>query len=394
MGAIPFSTKIAFTRDIILAGDAIDAGVVASTTWTREKYWKAWCSYANSVNINPLLTDTIPIIRDMVLTAFAARVRQGYYGNGNTIKVQSVTDAMAAISKTIELAGYRSPVYRADNKYNLSIERAVEGWRRDDPLAIPQLAVPVTVPLQMAEEAYRSNGTALLRTIADLALIGFFYLLRVGEYTRPRVVTRNGKIVSATRTKQFKIKDVGFFKDGVILPRRSPLAILLTADQCTLKITNQKNGRMGETITHETVKDAIHGPVTAVARRVHHILSNGGTEDFLLSDYINEAGVWNTITASQMRQGVRTSVKTLKLDQNGIDPDLVGVHSLRAGGAMALKLQGVSDTIIQKQGRWTSMTFLQYIHNQIAHLSKSLSTKMSTQLIFQNIANIEKIPTR
>ena len=108
---------------------------------------------------------------------------------------------------------------------------------------------------------------------------------------------------------------------------------------------------------------------------------------------MNEAGVWNTITASQMRHGVRESVKTLKLDKNGIDPDLVGVHSLRAGGAMALKLQGVSDTIIQKQGRWTSMTFLQYIHNQIAHLSKSLSTKMSTQLTFQNIANIEKIPT-
>ena len=215
MGAIPFSTKIAFTRDIILAGDAIDAGVVASTTWTREKYWKAWCSYANSVNINPLLTDTIPIIRDMVLTAFAARVRQGYYGNGNTIKVQSVTDAMAAISKTIELAGYRSPVYRADNKYNLSIERAVKGWRRDDPLAIPQLAVPVTVPLQMAEEAYLT-GTALQQTIANLALLGFFYLLRVGEYTQPRVVTRNGKTVSATRTKQFKVKDVGFFKDGQI----------------------------------------------------------------------------------------------------------------------------------------------------------------------------------
>ena len=42
-----------------------------------------------------------------------------------------------------------------------------------------------------------------------------------------------------------------------------------------------------------------------------------------------------------MRQGVRTSVKTLQLDKNGIDPDLVGVHSLRAGGTMALKLQDV-----------------------------------------------------
>jgi len=35
---IPFSTKIAFTRDVILAGEAIDAGVMASTSWTREKY--------------------------------------------------------------------------------------------------------------------------------------------------------------------------------------------------------------------------------------------------------------------------------------------------------------------------------------------------------------------
>jgi hypothetical protein len=81
---------------------------------------------------------------------------------------------------------------------------------------------------------------------------------------------------------------------------------------------------------------------------------------------------------------------TLELHKNGIDPDLVGVHSLRAGGAMALKLQGVSDTTIKKQGRWTSMTFLQYIHNQIAHLSKDLSTKMSTNLTFINVASIEQ----
>ena len=122
----------------------------------------------------------------------------------------------------------------------------------------------------MAEAAYQI-GTNFAKAIADLALIGFFYLLRVGEYTRPRVVTRNGKKVSATLTKQFLIKDVGFFKYGQVLPRRSPLDILLTADQCALKITNQKNGRMGETITHETVEDAIHGPVTAVARCVHHM---------------------------------------------------------------------------------------------------------------------------
>ena len=32
-----------------------------------------------------------------------------------------------------------------------------------------------------------------------------------------------------------------------------------------------------------------------------------------LSEYINEVGTWNTITASQMRHGVRTSVNNLKI---------------------------------------------------------------------------------
>ena len=285
-------------------------------------------------------------------------------------------------------------MYRAPNTYNLQIQRCIEGYKREDPPAVPQLALPVTVPLKMADIAYNPNtnsqATAHQKTIADLALTAFFYLLRVGEYTAPRYVTRNGRTIRATRTVQFTIGNIGFFKGGKTLTRHSDLATLLTADQCTLKITNQKNGRMGETITHETILNERHGPVTALARRVHHILSNGGNEDNLLADYIDENGKWHTVTSSQMRVGVREGVRVLELHKNGIDIDLIGVHSLRAGGAMALKLQGVSDTIIQKQGRWTSMTFLQYIHNQIAYLTKGLSTKMHTKLTFCNIANIEK----
>ena len=39
---------------------------------------------------------------------------------------------------------------------------------------------------------------------------------------------------------------------------------------------------------------------------------------------------------------------------------------------MALKLTGADDTTIIKLGRWSGLTFLQYIHNQIAHLSANL----------------------
>ena len=140
----------------------------------------------------------------------------------------------------------------------------------------------------------------------------------------------------------------------------------MNADHVTFKITNQKNGRMGETISHEKLRNKDkHGPIVAAARRIHHILSNGSTEENLFCDFLTNEGMWQSITSSDMRTAVRLSVHQLGLQAHGTDPNLVGVHSLRAGGAMALKLQGVSDTTIKKQGRWASMTFLQYIHTQI-----------------------------
>lgn len=180
--------------------------------------------------------------------------------------------------------------------------------------------------------------------------------------------------------------NVGFFKDGKLVPRTSPLEQLLDCDLCTLKISSQKNGRMGETITqHSTGKDVC--PVKAVAHIVHHIIDNGGTEETLLCHYYAD-DEWHTVTSPCIVAAVREAAKQLKLPQHGIDLDLIGAHSLRAGGAMAIKLHGYSDTTIMKMGQWTSLTFFQYIHNQIAHLSKDISKKMSIELPFVNVAAV------
>ena len=69
-------------------------------------------------------------------------------------------------------------------------------------------------------------------------------------------------MVRATRTVQFKVKDVGFWKDGKILPRRSSLSDLLQADAATMKITNQTNGRTGQTLHHESTEP--NGAVAAM----------------------------------------------------------------------------------------------------------------------------------
>ena len=104
---------------------------------------------------------------------------------------------------------------------------------------------------------------------------------------------------------------------------------------------------MGQTIHHQTTGD--NGAVAAHARRVSHILSNGGSEQLLILAVKTSKG-WDDVTSQAIVKAVRTAAVSLNLAKKGIDPDIIGAHSLRAGGAMALKLQKYPDTTIQKNG--------------------------------------------
>ena len=154
-----------------------------------------------------------------------------------------------------------------------------------------------------------------------------------------------------------------------------------------MKFSKQKNGQMGQTITQHS-SGTPECPVSTLAHVVYDIRSNGGNKDTLL------CSVWKgkllvDIESHHIIIMVRDTAKQLKLHQQAIDHDLVGAHSLRAGGAMALKLHGYDDTTIMKMGRWTFLTFFQYIHNQIAHLWKDIAKKINIPLPFVNLAAIQ-----
>ena len=267
--------------------------------------------------------------------------------------------------------------------------------RRSDPLPVPQLAIPVGV-IEMAYKLGYATRVEKMKAVADLSIVAFYYLLRVGEYTKPRQATINGQQIRATRTVQFRLKDIGFFDTNNRLinvwttPQHLLLNVLFLAKGAVLKISNQKNGRMGQTIFQECIPDVLDGPTQALARRVVHIVSNKGSPESLLCDYYDKPDQQhpNQIKSTDMIQMIRHSVKALGLQHQGIDPDLVGAHSPRAGGAMALKLSGKDDTTIMKYGRWSGFTFLMYIHNQIAHLAAGVSQDMRNPVPFVNIGNI------
>ena len=369
---------------------SIRSGTTPAVERDRQKYWRHWTTYCKLWGVSPFLDTQSQIEANIILTAFAVRVRSGYYGRGSKLKVQGVGKALAAISSTIEMAGQPSPVYRAHQVYQRPIERLIEAMRRDDPPPVPQLAVPISV-IKQSYKHLTKGATQRDTAATHLMSIAFFYLLRVGEYTKPRTVSQDGKKVRATRTVQFRVGDIGFFNGTKhIQATASNLQELLQCTAATLRISNQKNGRMGDTIHQEALKSEIHCPVKALAHRVHHILAHGGTASTLLCSFKEsmKETTWTHITSGDIIKAVRKGVTLSNLYCNtNIDPELVGAHSLRAGGAMALKLTGASDTTIMKMGRWSGLTFCMYIHTQIAHLSKGLTTQMNTDMPFVNIAH-------
>ena len=133
--------------------------------------------------------------------------------------------------------------------------------------------------------------------------MAFYFLLRVGEYTKPWTVRRDGKCITATRTNQFVVGNVGFFRDGIISPRTLSLDVILTEDLATLKISNQKNGRMGQTITQHAT-DRVMCPVRALVHIVHNILSEGGDNETLLCSVKNNTE-WVPVESHHMVAAVR-----------------------------------------------------------------------------------------
>ena len=78
--------------------------------------------------------------------------------------------------------------------------------------------------------------------------------------------------------------------------------------------------------------------------------------------------LWNTIAKSHVRcyENSRPA--------NGVFDQRIDTHSLRGGGATALYTQGVPLGVIQRWGRWQSLTFHQYLRHDASALNRLSET--------------------
>jgi hypothetical protein len=217
------------------------------------------------------------------------------------------------------------------------------------------------------------------QALADLVILAFFFLLRVGEYTPPG----NRK----TRTTQIRRKDMQFWKKrpNGLIDRISPQATpaeILAADAITITLDNQKNGQRDAVLHHEALPNNPLCPCKAAARRFISMRRCAPTNaNAILSLYAPNRHV----SAAQISGVLRAAALRAMIWLQGYDLKRIGPHSLRASGAMQLKLNGVSDSMIQKMGRWSGATWQKYLHGQISCLTSGLSARMATPVLYYNV---------
>jgi hypothetical protein len=340
----------------------------------RRTAWTNWIAYAQLCRIDPWMRYFEKALKQTYLIAFAARVRTGIFGHAVQVGFQSVEKALRHVAQTLLLAGYDDPRRTYGGKeLDLPFRHLLKSYKDQDPAPRPQLALPVAT-IERAGAFYQAPNTALTRATADLVTTAFVFLLRVGEYAMPR---RNVR----TRTVQFRVQDVTFRHNGLVIPNTAPCALLEAAESVTLYVDNQKNGHRGGTI-HHTACPSWFCPVKALARRVSSIMSQGYEQATPLS----QVGPGSHVVAANVTALVHHAARDTNLLAQGYELNRIGTHSLRASGAMALKLQGVDDSLIMKIGRWTGLTFLTYIHAQIGDLNTGLAQRMATRIHFVNVA--------
>ena len=102
-----------------------------------------------------------------IFSGFAGQVREAHLARGHRGSCSRVQRAVRAISQTCELdKGYNS-LYRPPGKYLKPLELMFSGFINEDKLSVPQIAVPVVVPQQMAMVGMVKEATPKEQAVGD-----------------------------------------------------------------------------------------------------------------------------------------------------------------------------------------------------------------------------------
>ena len=379
---MPVARKAYQIRLYLAANRAAFNGVVASTHKEQRRFWNIWVNYLhqNYPSFSPLLPELSFKQRLEMFGSFAVYIREGHYRSPpKPVGCEQVKVALRAISTAFVLDGLPNPMVGPERRYYLPLARQLEAYKREDPAPKPQLALPVGVLSHIFKRGLQAQSQKV-RALSDLSIVAWFYLLRVGEYTYKSPSTN-------TRTTPFCISDVTLWCGTSQLDPTLPRHYLL--QHCTaasFQLDNSKTGARNAVIHHDRTNLDIC-PVAAIIRRLSHIYRHTRDPNTNISAYFaHPIAHKRHLTTDHVNVFLKAIVSELPPNLYNLPKSRISSHSLRAGGALALHLNGVPAHTIQLYGRWSSSTFMLYIHTQLSCFSQGLSQQMALPVHFYNLA--------
>jgi thiol-disulfide isomerase/thioredoxin len=284
LATLPTEEATELRGDLDAMPHDIAHGVCPSRVVSAQNTWKIWCHFCDSINVDPGLSqfqDPFP-----VLYAFARRWRDGRLApRGKPVRARTAEDAVRAVGQAFSQLGAPDPCLTNLGKMDLRLTRVITGWKRTDPSPERRKPVPKYVLFE-ADRLARSYNQARELAIADLMWIGFFYLLRPGEYlyaTKGRYPFTLGDIVLRIGAQEYTADTI-------------PLHLLHLVSYAGLTFTMQKNGVPGELIGLTTTGASIACPVRSILRRVQHVRAYTNARDTPLYAYFDQAGVQRRVS--------------------------------------------------------------------------------------------------
>ena len=380
MAALPTAPADTFRRDLRLATQEVAGGVVPARSREALAHWKKWTQFCDEQTISPSLAglaDPIPFLQ-----VFAYRFRHGQLNTTHReVRSRTVENAIRSVGQTLAAMGTPDPRYTATGKIDFRLQRMLAGYRKLDAPPLRVKPIPVPILHHIAQQALRTNSAVDL-AIADMICLGFFFLLRPGEYTG-----------TTSETQPFHLQNVTLFVGPTRLDTlTTDIGRFAAATFVTLEFTTQKNAVRGECIGLGRSGDPFFCPVLAAARRVAHLRSHHAASTQPLASYVHPTtNALRRITPTDITTTLRLAT-TILGPAYGFLPDNVSARSLRASGAMALLCADVDSDRIQLIGRWRSDEMMRYLHVQAEPVMRDFSSRMLrgghfTLLPAQNVPN-------
>ena len=311
--------------------------------------WRQWLAFIATIpSTDPYLSNLDPHLHLSFLKVFATRVRDGRFTpKGVPVRSKRVQDYLRTVAEEIRLGSpqHLDPRYNQHHQMDRDLQLISKGYSKQDPP--PDKVKPV--PIQLVRHAHRALMTSSLvhaPVLARLLVMGYFFLLRPGEYT-----------YDVDNNHPFRLQDVTFdTPEGLLNAATASEHAIRQAIRVLLNFTDQKNGVRDQAITHGDTSDPDLSPLQAVLSQVLYLRQHRAPAETPLHTYYSPTGP-HSVTARMITAALKSSCNSLG-PSLGLQPRDITARALRNGGCMALIRAGIDPLHARLMGRWKSWAML------------------------------------